>query len=146
MRKFIFLIVLIAISCNESPVPEPDNLLEEDVMIDILFDTALLQASEAYMPQKLTDNKIRIKNYIYSKYEIDSATYYQNQRYYASDFKRYKRMYKKVSEKLEKLKIETDTLVSREKENDVIEKKLPSKKRKFTGSPLIEYQDTLSSQ
>lgn len=145
MRKFIFLIVLIAISCNESPVPEPDNLLEEDVMIDILFDTALLQASEAYMPQKLTDNKIRIKNYIYSKYEIDSATYYQNQRYYASDFKRYKRMYKKVSEKLEKLKTETDTLVTREKENEVLEK-LPARERKFTGTASTKHQDTLSSQ
>ena len=113
MRKFIVLILLFTISCNESPVPKPDNLLDEDVMVSILYDTALLQASEAYMPQKLTDNNVRIKNYIYLKYNIDSITYYQNQRYYASDFKKYERMYKKVFDKLETVKTEIDTLVSK---------------------------------
>lgn len=144
MKKLIVLFLLICISCNESPVPKPENLLEEEVMVDILFDTAILQASEAFMPQKLTENDIRIKNYIYLKYEIDSVTYYQNQRYYASDFKKYKRMYKKVADRLENLKTETDTLVKRE--IDSIPAKLPNKKRKFTGNPLIKSQDTISYQ
>ena len=144
MKKLVFLLLLVSISCNESPVPKPDNLLDEEIMVDILYDTALLQAAEAYLPNKLTENKIRIKNYIYLKYNIDSTTYYQNQLYYASDFKKYKSMYKKVSERLEEEKTLIDTLVAKEDKNSP--EKSPLKKRKFNGNFLKVNKDTLSYQ
>lgn len=116
MKKVVFLIVsMVLFSCSEKPVPEPDTLLEEEVMVDILYDTAILQAVEAYLPDKLTTNNIKIKNYIYSKYKIDSITYYQNQRYYASDSRKYRDMHTEVMKRLELQKTETDTLLKQEK-------------------------------
>lgn len=115
MKKITFLIFsIILFSCSEKPVPEPDTLLDEKVMVDILFDTAILQASESYLPDKLTENNVRIKNYIYTKYSIDSITYYQNQRYYASDSRKYRDMHKEVLERIDQLKAETDTLIKHE--------------------------------
>ena len=39
--------------------------------------------------------------YIFDKYKIDSTTYRQNQLYYAGDARKYKKLYKKVLERLE---------------------------------------------
>ena len=40
--------------------------------------------------------------YIFEKYKIDSITYRQNQRYYAANARKYKKIYKKVIERLDK--------------------------------------------
>ncbi|MVO10080.1 DUF4296 domain-containing protein [Flavobacterium sp. TP390] len=143
MKRIVVLAFLVLFSCAENPVPKPDRLLSEETMVDILYDTALLQASEAYLPNKLTENKIRIKNYIYTKYDLDSTTYYQNQRYYAADFKKYKRMYKKVSDRLQQRKTELDTLIAQENRN--VPEKSTDKKREFN-KPSIKELDSLSSQ
>ena len=54
------------------------------------------------MPYKLTDHNIKMDQYIFEKYKIDSITYRQNQRYYAADARKYKKIYKKVIERLDK--------------------------------------------
>lgn len=143
MKRIIVFVVLVLFSCAENPVPKPDHLLSEDTMVDILYDTALLQASEAYLPNKLTDNKIRIKNYVYTKYNLDSTTYYQNQKYYAADFKKYKRMYKKVSDRLQQRKIELDTLIAQELRN---RPEKPIEKKRAFNKPSLKELDSLSSQ
>ena len=79
MRNFLVLLIgVVLVSCSKNPVPKPDNLLDEEVMTDILFDISILQATEGAMPDKLTSEKINIETYIYEKYKIDSITYYQN--------------------------------------------------------------------
>lgn len=134
MRKFVFLLLglLLLLSCSDNPVPKPDTLLDEEIMVDILYDTALLQAAEAYMPEKLTAKGVKIKNYIYLKYAIDSTTYYQNQRYYAADAKKYKKIYQKVIERIDSNKDLIDTLVVKETKIDTV--KSPIKRRKFTNT------------
>jgi len=58
MKKLVFLFIsIILFSCNDKPVSKPDNLLSKEVMEDIIFDLAILQAAETYMPQKLNDKK-----------------------------------------------------------------------------------------
>lgn len=124
MKKFVFILLglLLILSCSDNPVPKPDTLLDEEVMVDILYDTALLQAAEAYVPEKLTDKGVKIKNYIYLKYDIDSTTYYQNQRYYAADAKKYKKIYQKVIERIDTNKDLIDTLVVKEAKIDTVKK------------------------
>ena len=41
-------------------------------------------------------------NIFSKKYKIDSITYRENQRYYAADARKYKKIYKKVIERFEK--------------------------------------------
>ena len=116
MKKVIFIFIsILLISCNDKPVPKPDNLLSKEVMEEIIYDMAILQAAETHKPQKLSDNNIRIKDFIYKKYKIDSITYFQNYKYFASDIKSFKKMYKHVNERILNQKSEIDTLLKEKK-------------------------------
>lgn len=116
MKNIAYVIVLLlSVSCSDRPVPKPDNLLSKEVMEEIIFDLAVLQAAESHKPQVLTDNKIEIKQFVYKKYNIDSLTYFQNYKYYASDIKAFKKMYKHVNERIQNQKNEIDTLIKGKK-------------------------------
>ncbi len=111
MKQILFLLVsLLVLSCTNNPVPKPDNLLDEKVMVDIIYDISILQATDGSMPYKLTEHNIKMDQYILDKYKIDSTTYRQNQKYYAANARKYKKIYKKVIERLEqeKIKVEQD--------------------------------------
>ena len=111
MKQILFLLVsLFVLSCTNNPVPKPDNLLDEKVMVDIIYDISILQATDGSMPYKLTEHNIKMDQYILDKYKIDSTTYRQNQKYYAANARKYKKIYKKVIERLEqeKIKVEQD--------------------------------------
>ena len=109
MKKIVVVLVgILMVSCSKNPVPKPDNLLDDDVMTDILFDIAILQATDGNMTYRLAENNINVNTYIYKKYEIDSTTYYQNQKYYAANARKYKKMYQEVLERLDKIKAESE--------------------------------------
>ena len=118
MRNLLFLALSVfMVSCSKNPVPKPDNLLDEEVMTDMLFDIAILQAAEGTMKHRLEENNIDVKTYIYKKYKIDSLTYYQNQKYYAGETRKYKKMHQKVLDRLEEVKaaneIKKDSVLSK---------------------------------
>ena len=103
MKQLLFLFLsLFVFSCSKNPAPKPDNLLDEEVMVDIIYDISILQATDGSMPYKLTEHTIEMDEYIFEKYKIDSVTYRQNQRYYAANARKYKKIYKKVIERLDK--------------------------------------------
>lgn len=104
MKKVIYLcFVFVVFACSDNPVQQPKNLLDEETMENILFDVAVLQAAKANSPEVLQTNNIDSKDYIYKKYKIDSATYHQNNRYYAGDVRKHKHMHKRVLARLEEL-------------------------------------------
>lgn len=141
MKKIILLFIgFLLFSCNTNPVPEPENLLEESVMLDILYDTAILQAAEGYVPEKLTQNNIKVTNYIYNKYKIDSVTYYQNHKFYAADVKNYKKMYQKIMDKLDTEAAKLDSLPKIEliKDDEEVIKKFKSEVEKATNSGVVD--------
>lgn len=101
MKKIIFAIVLFAVfSCGNEVVEKPDNLIEKEVMVDILYDLALIQSAETNNPSAFSQNEIKVNELIYKKYDIDSATFAQSNRYYASDPHNYQKLFKQVSEKI----------------------------------------------
>ena len=97
-------------------MPKPDNLLDEEAMTNILFDIAILQATDGSMPLKLSEEHINSTTYIYKKYAIDSLTFYQNQRYYAADVKQYKKMYQEVLDRLNEEKDAANSIMPPGKE------------------------------
>jgi hypothetical protein len=117
MKKFVLVFCTIwLLACSNNPVPKPDNLLDEEVMTNILFDIAIIQSVDVLMPYRLSDEQIESDRYIYKKYGIDSLTLYQNQHYYAADIKKYKKMYQEVLDRLEKEKVAAETITPRVKE------------------------------
>lgn len=117
MKKFVFVFSAIwLLACSNNPVPKPNNLLDEEVMTNILFDIAIIQSVDVLMPYRLSDENIQADNYIYKKYDIDSLTLYQNQHYYAADIKKYKKMHQEVLDRLDREKAAADSIITKVKE------------------------------
>ena len=105
MKKVLFfVIVILVVSCSKNPIPKPENFLDEETMENIMYDVAVLQGATANAPEQLIEKNINPKDYIYKKYKIDSATFHQNNRYYAANVRKYKHMYKRVLERLQNQK------------------------------------------
>jgi hypothetical protein len=103
MKKIVLLVFVFGLfACSENPVKPPKKLLDEKTMENILYDIAILQAANSNAPEILQANKIEAKNFIYKKYKIDSATYHQNNRYYAAEVNNYKHMHNRILARLEK--------------------------------------------
>lgn len=100
---FLLLLALfiVATSCKDKVVKEPKHLIEKEKMIDIIYDLAILEASRT-QNMGVQYNYPKTGDFLKSKYKIDSLTFAQNIKYYASDMKSYKRMYNKVKKRLDK--------------------------------------------
>lgn len=101
MKKIALLFVLFTIfGCGDNAVEKPENLIEKDVMVDVLSDLTIIQSVETNNPGVITQNEIKVNEIIYKKYNIDSASFAQSNRYYASDPHNYQKLFKQVSEKI----------------------------------------------
>jgi hypothetical protein len=115
MKKLvtIFLLFAILISCQKPAVSKPDNLIDEEVMVDIMYDVSVLEAMKSQKAFVLEANKINPNTYIYKKYKIDSLQFANSDKFYASDIKKYKEIFEKVNkrmeEKMERLKKATNS-------------------------------------
>lgn len=111
MRKIIFLVccVFSVVSCNNTIIEKPNNLIGKDKMIDILYDISLLEAIKNQNVEGGISNKVG-NDYIYKKYKIDSLQFVKSNKYYASNVEEYKKMFEKIKERLtnETKKIEAE--------------------------------------
>jgi hypothetical protein len=103
MKKIgaFFLLFAILISCQKPAVPKPDNLIDEDVMVDIMFDISILEAMKSQKGDVLEANAINPNTYIFKKYKIDSLQFANSDKFYASDIKKYKGIFDKVNKMIE---------------------------------------------
>lgn len=113
MKKiaFGFVVFFALMSCKEEAVKVPEKLIEEDKMIDIFCDLSLMEAMLNYNPTLMSRNNINPYTYVYEKYGIDSLQFVTNNKYYASDIKKYDKMFEKVRSRMEQAKAENDTLM-----------------------------------
>ena len=121
--NFTFLsIVLLLISCQDA-VEKPKNLIDEDKMIDILYDFALLEGIKA--DYSLNQQSLNPEKFIYKKYKIDSLQFVQSNAYYASDVQHYKEMYQKLNSKIDLKKTAIDSLLKKKNNPKLIKKGKP---------------------
>lgn len=103
MKKLLLFfigLVFVTSSCNNAAVEKPNNLLEEDEMVDMIYDLSLLDAmrNQGSFSQKKYPTSTE---FLKQKYKIDSLTFAKNTLYYASDLKKYKRIYDSVKKRLD---------------------------------------------
>ena len=120
MKKTVSLliIVLLFFSCKEEGVKEPDALIDKEVMENIIYDLALLEAIK-YNDANTTENyKVNPKEFIFRKYKVDSTQFAQNNIYYASQYDDYKQMYDSVIKRIDRKKTVLDSLIKKEAKRD----------------------------
>ena len=122
MKKSLYLVLplLLIFSCNKNAVEKPDNLIDEDKMVDIIYDLALLEAIRTTDPVSLDEKNIVANEYIYTKFKIDSLQFVKSNHYYASDVHNYVKLYERVAKRLENNKAELDTLAARARKTQTI--------------------------
>ncbi|TDD78463.1 DUF4296 domain-containing protein [Flavobacterium caseinilyticum] len=134
MRKIItFLAILtLYVSCKDEVVKKPERLIDKEVMIDVMYDLAVLEAIKYQNPASLDTFKINSRDYIYKKYKIDSLQFAKSNVYYASDYEDYKLMFEQITKRLDANKKSADSLVNLEKK-----KKKPLLKNNKKPAPAI---------
>ena len=117
MRKIITFLSVIAllVSCKQEVIDKPEQLIERDVMVDIMYDLSILEAMKYQNPTTLDTFKINPREYILKKYKIDSLQFAKNNVYYAADYKGYKLMFEQVTKRLDDNKKRVDSLINFEK-------------------------------
>lgn len=103
----VLLGLMVLVSCAEKVVEEPENLIPQDQMIEILYDLSILNAAKSGAKRQFDDAQIDVMGFIYTKYNIDSTQFAESDLYYASLPTEYQKIYQNVEAMLERKK---DTL------------------------------------
>lgn len=114
------MILLVAFGCGKSVIEKPDNLIDEEQMVNILYDLSLLESIRSQRPIALETNRVDPLTYVYKKYKIDSLQFAKSNKYYATDVEKYKAIYASVSKKIE------DNKAAVEKQTGVAGDKVPA--------------------
>jgi hypothetical protein len=99
---FLFCIVLI-VSCDEPPIPKPEQLVSEKKMIDMLVDIHLAEAMFGQLRYDSDYSKLTSADYYYSvleKHNMPDSIFEKSLVYYASEPRDFEKMYQKVLDKL----------------------------------------------
>lgn len=95
----LFSVLFLITACKDKALEPPKHLIDEDQMVDMIYDLSLLDAMkmQGFGSQH---NYPTAAKFLKQKYQIDSITFAENSKYYASDIPNYKKMYERVKERL----------------------------------------------
>lgn len=134
MKQFFILVVfLILAGCKEPAVKEPAHLIEREAMVDLLYDLSILEVVKYQNPPSLKNYKKDVMTYIYKKHKIDSLQLVENNRYYASNYKDYRKIFEEIKGRVDaEVKLLDSLKIRKERKikNDSI-KKIKLKKQQL---------------
>lgn len=100
----IFIFALLFISCqNVEEIKEPENLIPEAKMAEVLTDLSILSSARNYNKRVLEGTGLKPEEYLYEKHGIDSLQLAQSNEYYAKNYDMLESIYKRVKANLEKM-------------------------------------------
>ncbi len=145
MKKLMLysIILLCLFGCRKELVEKPNDLIEKQKMIEILYDISLLYASKGVNTGQVDFKKVPIEDFIYKQYGVDSTQVANSTIYYSSKPDEYLKMYEVINERLKAAK---DTLVKIRQ--DIQKNKTATEREKFKADSLErerelrEYIDT----
>lgn len=133
MKEIITIVVLCFLftSCKNEVLQEPKKPISKEVMADIMYDLAILEAIKFQNPVSLDTLKINSRDFIFKKYKVDSLQFVENNAYYAANYEEYKQMFDQVTTRLEQKLKATDMLIANKQKKIRAEKlkKLRAKKK-----------------
>jgi hypothetical protein len=136
MKKLFVIITvgLLLLNCKSDAIEKPENLVDEDQMVDILYDLYVINAIKASNVHYLIEHDVTSANYIFNKYKVDSLQFAQSDKYYASHIEDYEKLYQRVTERVQANKAVLDSLILKNPVQKVKKEKkateaIPFKKR-----------------
>ena len=127
--KYLSIIIcaILFLGCQDiKEIEKPENLIAKEVMVNILTDVYISNASRSINNKLLKEYNIRLDSLIYNKYHIDSLQFVESNAYYSSNLKTYTKLITSVEERLKVLQIEKDSIykiIKKEKEDSTKAKK-----------------------
>ena len=107
----VLLLILSYTSCQDVKKPEiPTDLISQDVMVDILTDVYISNASRNVNNKLIRKRNLHLDSIIYNKYEVDSLQFVLSNAYYSSDLKIYGNLLSLAKDRLVLLKKEKDSI------------------------------------
>ena len=100
MKKAILLTLLILSSCAQVEEVPPENLIGEEIMADLIFELAVLDAAKGFIPKDQKGRIVLDADSFYQFHEIDSAQFTSSNAYYAKQPKAYLRIVSMAKAKL----------------------------------------------
>ena len=120
MKAQILLIVLLFLSCQkELKIQQPDNLISQPEMTNILYDMFVISSSKGSSIDILKDNGIQPDAFVLNKYGIDSLQFRKSNDYYAHNIETYTAILSAVQERLEAEKAELEAQIEKEQEDKI---------------------------
>ncbi|MCW2119184.1 DUF4296 domain-containing protein [Flavobacterium sp. 7A] len=121
MKKIgIIIFLFFWVGCKEEIVKKPDNLIDKNKMVDILYDLTLLNVVKYQYADTLKKYKGTELEYIFKKYQVDSLQFAKSNSYYAADYKHYKDMFDQIKDRIQSKKTVLDTLLNRKERADLL--------------------------
>ncbi len=127
--KYLYIVIssTLFLGCQDiKEIEKPENLIAKEVMVNILTDVYISNASRSINNKLLKEYNIRLDSVIYNKYHIDSLQFVESNAYYSSNLKTYTRIITEVQEGLIILQKEKDSIyekIKKEKEDSTKAKK-----------------------
>ncbi|MDY7394661.1 DUF4296 domain-containing protein [Aureibaculum sp. 2210JD6-5] len=103
MKQLIYILITItfAASCTSKTIyKKPDNLIEQDKMVDIWTDIYIARGARSVKTKDLRKN-INYLPLVFEKHKIDSVQFSESNFYYTSKVDDYQKMFEEVKKRLE---------------------------------------------
>jgi hypothetical protein len=110
ISTILFLALLVVFSCSKPPVEKPENLIEQERMINILVDVHMAEA--AFNSRRHRDSLVQRSSstdFYYSilqEHEVQDSVFERSLVFYASQPRQFERMYRKVMNQLTEIEQE----------------------------------------
>ena len=137
MKNSVLLVLILVLTACQSinRTPKPDNLIEEGKMVNILVELSLVDAAKRLNSNKVDVKSIEVESFILEKFGVDSLQLVNSNAYYAENLKLYEPIFDSVQSRLERLKVELDTLKAIDKREKDSIKKAEKIKDSIAGKP-----------
>jgi len=97
--------------CQDVKLPEePENLIPEEKMVDILAEVYINNAARSINNRVIRSKGIKLDSLLYQKYQVDSVQFAQSNAYYTSQLNKYNDLFVQVEERLVILQNEKDSI------------------------------------
>src|SRR5688500_12294041 len=103
MKTYLLILAVFCFlaSCEKKTIEQPENLIPEEKMVDIIYDLSILQAMRSSHQAILDSSQINPNTYVYKKYKIDSIQFARSNAYYAAkSIKDYEKIYTAVNDRI----------------------------------------------